>query len=34
MSEKNNLHLNYSESYMDNLHACDSIIEGYQYTMS
>ena len=26
--------LNYSESYTFNLHHCDSIMEGYQYSMS
>ena len=29
-----NYQLNYSESYTGNLHHCDSIIEGYQYSMS
>ena len=33
MFEKN-YQLNYSESYSGNLHHCDSIIEGYQYSMS
>ena len=33
MFEKN-YQLNYSESYTGNLHHCDSIIEGYQYSMS
>ena len=33
MFEKN-YQLNYSESYAGNLHHCDSIIEGYQYSMS
>ena len=33
MSEKNYL-LNYSESYTGNLHHFNSIIEGYQYSMS
>ena len=26
--------LNYSESHTVNIHHCDSIIEGYQYSMS
>ena len=29
-----NYQLNYSESYTGNRHHCDSIIEGYQYSMS
>ena len=33
MSEKN-YQLNYSESFTGNLHHFDSIIEGYQYSMS
>lgn len=33
LSEKN-YQLNYSESYTGNLHHCDSIIEGYQYSVS
>ena len=33
LSEKN-YQLNYSESYTGNLHHSDSIIEGYQYSMS
>ena len=33
MFEKN-YQRNYSESYAGNLHHCDSIIEGYQYSMS
>ena len=33
MFEKN-YQLNYTESYTGNLHHCDSIIEGYQYSMS
>ena len=31
---ENNYQLNYSKSYTGNLHHCDSIIEGYQYSMS
>ena len=33
LSEEN-YQLNYSESYTGNLHHCNSIIEGYQYSMS
>ena len=33
MSQKN-YQLNYNESYTGDLHHCDSIIEGYQYSMS
>ena len=33
MSEEN-YQLDYSESYTGNLHHCNSIIEGYQYSIS